>query len=276
MQKDQIKILKVRIDRITSNEAIKKIFTWLKEDQKRHITTPNPEIILKAQDNHKYLTILNRADLNIADGTGLLWAAHYENSIRNNYSKTAKTFKAFYGLILALLNPKKLRVILPERVTGIDFMEEICNHGASKKLKIFLLGAKDGVAHKTKEILESKHQGLNIVGSHSGSPSIEDENSIVEKINNANPDILFVAYGAPNQEIWINRNLDKLKSTKIAMGVGGAFDFISGEKKRAPKIMQRMGLEWLYRLIKEPTRKNRIYNATIKFPTLIIRKSLKS
>ena len=130
------------------------------------------------------------------------------------------------------------------------------------------------MAKSAKEILSKKHPGLKIVGTHAGSPKIKEEQSIREKIDDSKADFLFVAYGAPKQEIWISRNLKKLETVKVAVGVGGAFDFVAGKRKRAPKWMQKIGLEWLYRLLQQPTRIKRIYNATIKFSIKVLKKNL--
>ena len=143
-------------------------------------------------------------------------------------------------------------------------MKKICKE--SKK-RIFLLGAEEGIAEDAAKKLKA-----NIVGTHSGSPKVEDEKEIIEKLNRLKPEILFIAYGAPAQELWIARNLKKIPSVKLAMGVGGSFDFIAGKTKRAPKWMQKLSIEWLYRLIKEPRRIKRILNATVRFPITFLKK----
>lgn len=272
MQEVKIKILKVGFDKITLDKAAEKAIKWAKEiGRKRYIVTPNPEFLLEAEKNEKFLRILNRADLSIPDGTGILWAATYLEKIQRNKAKFFKILKALKTLLFGGFFPKSIRKTLLERVTGTDLMEKICKKSAKENLKIFLLGAKEGIAEKAKKKLSEKYPGLNIVGTYSGYPKENNLKIIDEK----EPDILFVAYGAPAQEFWIDRNLPKLKSVKLAMGIGGAFDFIAGERKRAPKLIQNIGLEWLYRLIQEPKRAKRIFNASVKFPVIIIKKSLK-
>ncbi len=270
MQEEAIKIAKVRIDKTTLKEATETALKWVKAEKQRHITTPNPEIILEANKNHKFLRILNHADLNTADGTGILWAAKYLQETKKTQSKTIKLFKTIKTLLAIPFTPKSLKTALPERVTGVDLLQSICKN--AKNEKIFFLGAQIGVAEKTKKILEKKYPQLKIVGTHAGSPNFDEEKEIIEKINKSKAEILFIAYGAPAQEFWISRNLKKMPSVKVAAGIGGSFDFISSIKKRAPKWMQRIGIEWLYRLIQEPSRFKRIYNATIKFPLIILRK----
>ncbi len=152
-------------------------------------------------------------------------------------------------------------------------MKNICKQASKEKLKIFLLGAQEGVAKKVKEIEEKKYKGIKIVGTFSGTPKQKDEKEIIARINKAAPDILFVAYGAPAQEMWIASNLKRMKSVKVAIGVGGSFDFIAKTQKRAPKWMGKLGLEWLHRLTKQPKRIKRIFNAAVRFPLTILRKS---
>ncbi len=179
---------------------------------------------------------------------------------------------AFKSLINIPFSKKSIYKVIPERVTGVDLLEKL----ASKTTKsIFLLGAAPGIAETTKKELEKKYESINIVGYHSGTPRKKDEKEIISMINKAKPKLLFIAYGAPKQEEWIHRNLKKLPSVKLAIGIGGSFDFISGKTKRAPLWMQKTGIEWIFRLIQEPSRISRIYNATIKFPLRVFKESLK-
>jgi N-acetylglucosaminyldiphosphoundecaprenol N-acetyl-beta-D-mannosaminyltransferase len=270
---EKIRILKVRFNKITLKQATEKAISWTKSRKQRYITTPNPEILLEAHKNNKFRKILNKSALNIPDGIGILWAAKYAKITKNSNSKIIKFLKWIASLLAIPFYPKYLKTVLIERVTGIDLVQKICDSSANTDIKIFLLGAEEGIAKKTKKILTKKHPNLQIVGTYAGNPSLEDEKYIIEKINKANPEILFVAYGAPKQEMWISRNLKKLKSVKIAIGVGGTFNFISGKRKRAPRLMQNLGLEWLYRLIQQPSRVKRIFNAAIKFPIIILKRS---
>lgn len=236
MQK--IEILGVKICAITMQKCLEEIKSLLKDGKQHFFVTPNPEIILKAQEDQEYKKILNNADLQTADGSGLLWAAR--------------------------LKGRKL----PERVTGVELMQEICKLSPSIEGKIFLLGAKEGVAEQVKKKLKSEISGIQIVGTSPNSPD-QTEKSI-KMINNSKANILFVAYGAPKQEKWIAQNLSKIPNIKLAGGIGGAFDFIAKKRKRAPKWMQKLHIEWLFRLIQEPKRWKRIYNAVFKFPLTVL------
>lgn len=269
------KVLKVRVDRTTLKGATQKVIEWAQGKEQKMATTPNPEIILEAQKNPKFRKSLNRAGLNTPDGIGILWAIKYKKITEKNRSKTIKFFKWLFTLATILPYPKYVRSEFPERVTGADLTKEICKKASKKEnMGVFLLGAREGVAEKAKEILENRYKGLNICGTWAGTPLPRDEEEIIGKINNSEAKILFVAYGAPAQELWISRNLKKLKTVKVAIGIGGTFDFITGKRKRSPKWMQKVGLEWLYRLIQQPKRIKRIYNATIKFPIKVLKSSL--
>lgn len=242
----KIDICGVKVNNITKKEALKKCSDFLDCGNQHVITTPNPEMVVLAQKDEYFRQIFERAHLCLPDG---------------------------YGLILA---SKFFGTPLKERITGTDFVWRLASLAEYKKCSVFLLGAKEGIAKKTAEKLKEKFPNLKIAGAESGGEldkfsDIEREN-LLAKINFSRPDILFVAFGHPKQEKWIAENLDNLPSVKIAMGIGGAFDFISGDAKRAPAIFQRAGLEWLWRLINEPRRYRRIYNATVKFCWMCIKK----
>lgn len=233
----KIEILGVKIDDLSEKEILEEINKKLANKQRVFITTPNPEMLVLAQEDNEFLCILNSADIKLADGYGL--------------RKGAK--------ILG----KKLK----SRITGTDFMVELCGWAAEKGLSIYLLGAGPKIAKGAGKNLEKVYPKLKIAGAENGGGGNDWDNcKISEHINAVQPDILFVALGHGKQEKWIYENLEKLPSVKIAMGVGGAFDFISGKVKRAPEFMRKMGLEWLWRLLREPKRWKRIFNAVIVFP----------
>jgi N-acetylglucosaminyldiphosphoundecaprenol N-acetyl-beta-D-mannosaminyltransferase len=224
-----IHILGFPVSAITYDEWLELIGRWVDEEPQRvhHVCTINPEFIMIAQKDVNFRNILRRCDLTVPDGVGLLWAAKYRGSP------------------------------LPERVTGSDGVPKIAERAAQTGWKLYLLGAAAGVAEKTADILRERYFGVQIVGTYSGSPAPEEEAAIVERVNASGADILFVAYGAPEQDKWIARNTPRLK-VKMAMGVGGSFDFIAGIVPRAPLWLQQMGLEWLYRLYLQPWRIRRM------------------
>ena len=207
---ETIKILKVRFDKITMNEALKKALEFAQDKKKHYICTPNPEILLTAEKNPKYLEVLNKSDLNIADGIGILWASKFEKITEHNLKTPGIFAKWLSSLSSILFYPKYIRSEIAERVTGTDLMQNLCKTGAKENLKVFLLGAAEGVAEKVKDILEKKYPGIKIKGTFAGSASPKDEAEIIKRINQTDAQVLFVAYGAPAQELWIAKNLKKL------------------------------------------------------------------
>ncbi|MBU0727681.1 WecB/TagA/CpsF family glycosyltransferase [Patescibacteria group bacterium] len=264
---NRVEIAGIPFDPVTYGGVLTAIEVFVRGDKKVFITTPNPEMVLDANKNEKFLGTLNKSTMNIPDGIGILWASYYLDLPKSKN----KYLQLFSSLSKTLFSPKNIRKILPERVTGSDLLMKVVDKSQGEKWRIFLLGARVGVAKKAIEKLLKKCPNAIFAGSYSGSPKKEEENYICEMINSAKPDILFVAYGSPAQEMWIERNLEKLHSTKVAIGVGGAFDFAAGKIKRAPSFMQKIGLEWLWRLVREPRRIKRIWNATVVFTKLIFR-----
>ncbi|NLM03428.1 MAG: WecB/TagA/CpsF family glycosyltransferase [Clostridiales bacterium] len=225
----QVEILDVPIDIVSSEEAFEKLKTFLEGDKLNKVFTPNPEIVMIAQEDRELARILREADLVLADGIGLIIASKIKN------------------------------LGLKERVTGIDTMEKLLTYSAEQSKSIYLLGGKPGNAELACKNIEKAYSGIRIAGFHHGYFKEEDVEKIIEDINKNNSDILFVALGAPKQEKWIDLHKDKL-NCKIAMGVGGAVDIYAGTAKRAPIIFQKLGLEWFYRLLKEPWRIKRMMN----------------
>jgi len=233
-------ILGVRIDMSARKEALTKVSDFLHGSTQRKIFTPNPEMLVEANRDvgGSFREILNTGDLNICDGRGIQLVAG--------------------GGI--------------ERIPGTDFMLDICGLAEKEGKSVYLLGSGDDeVVRETTEELQKQFPKLCIVGYHKG-PEItngqvhsEDNKQVLSSIQEVGPDILFVAFGHKKQEVWIHENLSKVPSVKVAMGVGGAFDFIAGKISRAPQWMQKIGLEWVYRLLREPWRIKRIWNATVVF-----------
>ncbi len=235
----RISLLNVPIDVVTRTDAVDTIVQMLASSSQRHVMTPNSEMLVEAHRNKEFRRVLQQSDLNLPDSHGLLWAARYTGQC------------------------------LPERVTGVDTVRELCKH-LDAHTSVFLLGAGDGIAEKAAKKLQQKNPHLKIVGTFSGSPRQEDAEAIIQKINAAKPHLLLVAYGAPAQDIWIADHLKHMPSVRVAMGIGGTFDFIAGIQKRAPQILQKLGLEWMWRLVRQPSRLPRIFTAVVVFPLLVM------
>lgn len=207
-------------------------------DERPHlVVTANPEAVVRAQDDPEFAEVLRRADLVVADGIGVVWAS------------------------------RRLRRPLPMRVPGIELMEALCAHAARAGLRIFLLGGAEGVAEQAARTLLRRYPGLRIAGTHHG--YFAEDEPVVERIAGARADLLFVGMGMPRQEKWLSRRLPDL-GVRLAMGVGGSLDVLAGRVRRAPGFVQRMRLEWLYRLLREPRRWRRQL-ALVRFVRAVLR-----
>jgi N-acetylglucosaminyldiphosphoundecaprenol N-acetyl-beta-D-mannosaminyltransferase len=221
---NRISILNVGVHNVTYDDALNCIVTFLRESGVHQIATVNPEFVVIAQSNPEFMRVLNSTALNVPDGVGLMWAARRQHT----------PFR--------------------ERIAGQDLMDKICALAAEQGKKVFLLGAREGVAEKAANELTKKYPALKIVGCYAGSPGIEQDEESTKRINESGAQILFVAYGPPKQELWIARNAARLKNIHVAMGVGGTFDTLAGIVPRAPRWVRDAGFEWTYRLLREPWR----------------------
>ena len=251
-------ILGVEVTDASSERILEYVFTFLAEKrEKMYIVTPNPEIITYAARHEGYKNVLNAAGVALCDGAGLLWAS------------------------------RVLGIPLKERISGVDFMEKLCKESVRKTVSVGFLGGRNNVAERTAECLKEKYPGMNVSfvaeeWSEEGFMTTEkyqDQEKNKKMLNtkylihNTDViDILFVAFGFPKQEEWMAENLKKLP-VRVMMGVGGSFDYLSGEVRRAPKFVRSLGLEWLFRLIRQPWRLKRQIDL-LKFVTLVLKQRL--
>jgi N-acetylglucosaminyldiphosphoundecaprenol N-acetyl-beta-D-mannosaminyltransferase len=231
---EAVHILGVRVDRVTQQQVLASIDQVLLQHRAsagslpcQQVVTLNPEFVMAAQRWPDFRAAINSAALVIADGTGVVWATRY------------------------------LGKPVPQRLTGTDLLPLLAGRCAAAGYRLYLLGAAPGVAEIAARRLQELAPGLQIAGTFAGSPAAVEEDEIIQRVSEARADVLCVAYGAPAQELWIWRNCSRLP-VALAIGVGGAFDFLSGRKQRAPRSMQRIGLEWMYRLYREPWRWRRM------------------
>ena len=222
-----IEILGIPVDKITMAEAVEKVGTFVMEGGIHTIFTPNAEIMMAAHRDPELASILTKADMLTADGAGVVLAS------------------------------KILGRALPEKVSGFDLVKRIFETYAKDGIRCFIFGSKPGVAEAAAERITSDYPGVVVAGCRNGYYTDKDDVDIVNAINASNADILIVALGAPKQEKWIDSHLDRL-NCKVCIGVGGAIDVFSGNTKLAPDFFRRNGLEWLYRLCKEPRRAKRM------------------
>lgn len=226
-----VSIFGVKIQNTTLGDTREKIKGYLEGNQLRVIYTPNTEIVMKAKDDPKLREILNRGDIVIPDGIGLIYGSRIQK--------------------------KPLR----ERVTGFDTSMEILKIANERGYKLFLLGGAPSIAEAAIKNINKDYPGIKTVGcqngffkgSHLGLENSLEEEEIIDKINSLSPDIIFVGLGFPRQELFIEANRERLNA-KIIIGNGGVIDVLAGNAKRAPEIYQKLGLEWLYRLMKNPSR----------------------
>jgi N-acetylglucosaminyldiphosphoundecaprenol N-acetyl-beta-D-mannosaminyltransferase len=224
---DSVEILSVRVSRVTMSDTLAILESMVDSGESHHVVTVNPEFVMASRGNSAFRDVLNSADLAVPDGIGIVLASW----------------------ILG----KPIR----HRVTGVDLVGQFAWRAGKRGFRFFLLGAAPGLAERAAGALQRMNSGLGIAGTFSGSPDPSEEKEICRRITAAAPDVLLVAYGSPNQELWIARMRGRL-NVPLTIGVGGSFDFIAGVVARAPRWMQRLGLEWFYRLLIQPERWRRM------------------
>lgn len=223
--RDTITILGIPIDRVTKKESGEITEQLIKESNKtcKMIFAPNTEFIMYAQKDKEYYNLLKQSCLSTPDSIGVIIAGKLQH----------KPFK--------------------ERIPGQAYFREIIELSNKKGYSVYLLGGEKGIPEKAKENLQKIYPEVNIVGTHHGYFSKEEEKEIIKEINELQPNVLFVALGAPKQEKWIAEHKNQLK-VDVAAGQGGTYDYEAGKIKRAPKWMQKLGIEWLWRLALQPSR----------------------
>lgn len=229
----RIDVLGVSFDDLTMDEAVEIALGFMQERRACYACTPNPEIVMAAKGDAALRAALSGAELVLADGVGITKAA-------------------------AMLGTP-----LKSRVPGIDFASNVISLLAQRGGSVYLLGAKPLVAEAAAEKLTQTYPGIVIAGTNDG--YFTDDAPVIEKINAASPDFLMVCLGSPKQELWMSANVGRL-SCGLMAGLGGSLDVLAGNVQRAPETWRRLGLEWLYRVIKEPKRLGRV----MKLPAFVL------
>lgn len=214
----------VDVSPLSYEEILVDVEGRMQQGQKSTIIAVNPEKVMAAEKNEQLRDLINNSTYGIPDGVGILLAS------------------------------KLKKGSITSRVTGVDMMDRLLQFAAEKGYRVFLYGAKEDVVSKAKEKIEEKYPSIIISGYENG--YVQDAELVVQKINEAKADLLFVAMGSPKQELWIREHMNSV-SAKVFQGVGGSFDVFAGHVQRAPKAFRKLGLEWLYRLMKEPKRLKR-------------------
>ncbi|SDL68004.1 N-acetylglucosaminyldiphosphoundecaprenol N-acetyl-beta-D-mannosaminyltransferase [Dendrosporobacter quercicolus] len=223
MVKRRIPVLDIMIDAVTMAEAVKIVENFIAEQRTRFVATANAEMVMMAQTDPVLAGILNRADLVIPDGAGVVWAARYH------------------------------QYAMPERVAGYDLVQQLLAKSARSGYRVYFFGGAPGVAEQARTWAEARYPGVNVVGVRDGYFTAQDEPEIINTIKLCKPDILLAGLGVPKQEKWLTKHLNEL-NVPVAIGVGGTFDVMAGVVIRAPLWMQKANLEWLYRLLSQPQR----------------------
>ncbi|MBQ7266390.1 MAG: WecB/TagA/CpsF family glycosyltransferase [Firmicutes bacterium] len=217
------KILGVPFTVVTPKQAVERIVLSLSANEKSIVYTPNPEMVMEARKDPDFMKVLNSSTMNIPDGIGIVYGSKFT------------------------------KVPIKHRVAGYDTIQSVFENIKNTEKTVYFFGGAPGIAQKAKEVMEEKYKGLKIVGVQDGYFDEEKEKEIIKDINEKSPSLLLVGIGFPKQEKWIYNNLPDL-NVKVAVGVGGSFDVMSGNLKRAPKIFIKLGLEWFHRLITQPSR----------------------
>ncbi len=225
-EQEKVDIMGVSFDNLTLQGAVTRAVSLLDHPEKKgYVVTPNSEIVYMCQKEPDLLNVLNHAFLVLPDGIGVVHAG------------------------------KILKRPLKGKVAGIDFASRLMEQLAKRNESLFLLGAKPGVAALAAERLQQQYPGLIISGVHDG--YFKEDASVVKEINQSGAKVLFVCLGAPKQEYWMQNHMDEL-NVQLMAGLGGSLDVFAGQVKRAPDLWVKLGLEWLYRLIREPKRFGRM------------------
>lgn len=237
---DTVDVLGASVACLTLGEAAEVVAGFVREGRPRQVITLNPEFLYRAQSERELMETVRRADLVTADGVGIVWAA------------------------------RKAGRPVPERVTGIDLLLRLAVEAGARHWRVFLLGAAPGVAEAAGRELAARYPGLVLAGTHHGYFKPEEEPEVIAKVRASRPDLLFVALGAPRQELWAARHLAAL-GVPVVVGVGGSLDVLAGKVHRAPVWLRRLHLEWLGRLLMDPRRWRRQL-VLPKFALLVLRR----
>jgi N-acetylglucosaminyldiphosphoundecaprenol N-acetyl-beta-D-mannosaminyltransferase len=261
----------VGFDPLTVSEAADEIARLASGTAKGYVVKPYSEFMPRAADDTELRAILNGAALCLADGAGIVWAAHY---LGLPGGRARALLQLPLSLLALALNPAAVRDRLPEPMAGVDLTWRMLDRLDEAGCSVYLLGGIRREVEGTRRRLEAKYRRLRLVGARDGYFRREgpENEALIREINAARPDVLLVALGFPGQERWIARNLERL-DVRVAVAEGGSFSFMSGAVPRAPRWMRRAGLEWLYRLLRQPWRLRR-QMAIPRFVWLVLRERL--
>lgn len=260
----KIDVAGVNIDNLSKDEVLRKVDEFVESKEPHYIVTPYSEMIVFAQRDENYKNVLNHAGLALPDGIGILWAAKY-------LSLKSRHFSLLTSLAAIIFKPKYIRSVVREQITGSRFVYDLAKLAARKNYSLALVGGQGNVAAQASYELKKHFPNLNIKLAVSGRPF---DDRIVKEIHDSNSDILLLAYSPPKQEVWMSRNYQNLNCS-VTIGLGGTFDYLAGIRPSAPHFLRYLGLEWLWRLITQPWRIMRMWNAVPVFIWKVYRYKLR-
>jgi N-acetylglucosaminyldiphosphoundecaprenol N-acetyl-beta-D-mannosaminyltransferase len=253
MGKDRIDVLGVGFDNLTRGEAAAAIIALARSGERGYVVKPYSEFLPKAAGDERIRAILNSASLCLADGVGIVWAAHYLSLGGGGLRATAQLPLSLASMAF---RPSSIRRPLRQAMRGVDLTWEMLRQAADAGLSIYILGGTEEESRCAVTRIAERNPALTIVGARHGYFGHREDQAVIEQINAGGPSILLVARGFPKQERWIAENLSSLQ-VGVAVAEGGSLSFISGATPRAPGWMRRAGIEWLYRLLRQPWRLRR-------------------
>jgi N-acetylglucosaminyldiphosphoundecaprenol N-acetyl-beta-D-mannosaminyltransferase len=235
----KVDVAKVLVDNVTKEETISLIDEYIQSGKAHYIVTTYSEFVVFANRDQDYLEVLNKADLSLPDGIGVVWAGNFLSGSK----------------------------VIKEKISGSKLIWDIAKQALEKNYSLALVGGQNSVAEQSAHALRMRFPNLKINLALSDRPF---DRSTAQEIAKSNSDILCIAYAPPKQEKWMAENLSQL-NVKVAIGLGGTFDYLAGKRRQSPDWMSNIGLEWLWRLITQPWRVKRIWNAIVVFPIIVFK-----
>lgn len=279
----KVDIAGLKIDAPTKTQLLAELAERLRRGQQTFICTPYSEFLYAGLRHPEVLAMLNQFDYAVADGVGVLWAARFLHLPLTAKSYFGRIFQAYWQAVYSgaeiLFNPRALRKILPEKIAGADLVWDLAKMAAENSYSVYLLGGFGSTPQLAAEKLETYLLTTYLPGRQAGNLQLKlagysnknpDDLTAIADIQKAKPDFLFVAYGPIKQESWLMQYKNQLP-VKLAVGLGGTFDYLAGARRSPPKFIRGIGLEWLYRLFTQPHRTGRIYRATFGLISLLVR-----
>lgn len=264
---EKVEVLGVRVTADLKKNVLREISLYFdkKAAEPRYVVTPYSEFFVEAEGNTKFREALNNAWIALPDGIGVIWAGFYLSTRRGIWNLMS-------SIVMTLTGQVMYHSPFPAKISGSDIVTDLFEIAEAKNLRVMFVGADDETQKDCKRFVEAIYPGVRVFTGFTGkieADSVPQE--VGTEIQEKRPDVVIVALSYPRQEIFLQTLTQEVPGQYLAFGLGGTLDFISGRQKRAPKWMQKSGLEWLFRLIREPSRFGRMYRAVIQFPLLVLK-----